>query len=290
MIVVVSADQVADFQLSSKLLGADGSEWDIVNGPVRLKAGVTGLGVSDPEHFWQDSPSLDGSLWSGSRMPRGEAVLKLGVHASDASEQRSLHRALMRAVDPTGRSECRWQIAAPDEPARTMALRYASGSNPEYDSDPLLRWWYSEHRFEFATPDPFWRGPEQTVGLAPGRNIVATRTVEVPGDVATWPRWSIPGPLFGTATVGVGDSLVSMALSVPFGFGRVVDMDPRQTDGYAVRDLVGASRWSDVVDRRFAPIPPGVTEVKAGTDATGSGLPEGYEFSLSFTPGYWQAW
>jgi hypothetical protein len=294
-VIVVTAQQItaaARVGLAVTLTGVDGSTWDLVGGDVRLRSGVAGLGSPDPERWWRDSPAVDGSLHLGYRIPRGQVTLPLGIWGVTSLGWRDTQAAFMRAIDPSG--VCYLSMRASDSAARTIGMRLTSGLAAPYEIDPLLLG-YAPYTLEFAAENPYWVGDTQSYTWTGTSQIPISITVGKPvtnpGDVPSWPTWTINGP-WTNAWVGPDSaSMVRMAVfaqnapGVPLGQGRVVDTDPR-VDAVRVRDLTGADKWSDVTSRVFAPVPAGDTTVRILATSTTSSS----SIALSFPALFRQPW
>lgn len=278
------------------LTGVDGSTWGINENPVRLMAGAE-LGPFNPEHWWKDSPTLDGSDWQGMRIPRGEVFLPIRVKHPTSLGFRDLDAAFWRAIDPAG--EAVLTVQTPDALYRNLPIRYTDGGAVVYETDPLLLK-RANYGLTFAVADPYYQGPEVLVRYEvtdslpffapPGQdpegvfnfdasNAVATGTITNPGDIEAAPYWVIGGP-FTAATVGVGAATTTIEATVAEGESRIIDM----RDG--IRDITdgnGASAWLEATDVKFAEIPAG-TEVPLSLDLTGSDPNTSIELSL--TPRY----
>lgn len=284
-------------QLEVSLVGADGSVWDLINGPVRLQSGASGFHTPDPLHFWRDSPALDGSSWDGMRTPAGEPLLpvRIGEGVKSSLEWRDVHAAFETALDAEG--ECSYVVTTPDGRTRRLGLRFKGGLDIDTDIDPLLLL-HAVFPLEFTAGDPYWRGdtistefeavdpsawfPGPPFYVNPG-NAIATARVSNPGHVGAFPRWTITGPLTAV-TVGVGDSVVTIEATLSAGEQRIIDMDPRLR---TIVDENGADAWLDATDAAFAAIPAGA-DVALNLEVIGPG--SGTEIALEFTPGYRQAW
>jgi hypothetical protein len=249
-VIIVSAAPVAPpvtagtlgQPLAVSLVGQDGSTWDLVNGPVRVTSGVAGLSGPDPEHFWRESPALDGAYHAGSRSPRGQVTLPVRVRGSTSTEWRNYHSAFMRAVDPTG--ECTLLVTPPDGTTRYLRMRLIAGMSPPFAIDPsLLK--FAAHSLDFAAAYPFWRG---TASSTLYTNLITSTsdTVVNPGDVPVWPKWTATGPFTGL-TVGVTvdgvDYFTSLTGQVTAGAVRVIDTDPH-SQTVAVTNGAGTDRWA----------------------------------------------
>lgn len=278
------------------LTGVDGSSWDMYDGPVRLVSGARLFSTPDPEHWFKDAPGLDGSMWAGMRTPRGEPYLPVYIHEPTALDWRDTYAAFFRAVRPDG--QCVLTVVTPDARSRSLTMRYMSGSNADYDVDPLLIR-YGAYGLTFATEDPYWQGwPiltrfEDVTPLprfpGPPWNINRTNTTESssvtnPGDVDAWIKWKVHAPFTGF-TVGVGDAFVTYAGAKTTGWVEI-DMDPRRQ---TIVDETGADVWLQITAADFASIPPGPPGENADLNLNLVGAGVGTDIEMVFTPRYRQA-
>lgn len=284
-------------EFSVSLVGVDGSEWDLSNGPVRLLGGIKMLGTAKPTHWHGSSPALDGSVWQGMRTAmRDDSVLPIAIDGNrDSVKWRELEDDFFKAIDPRGTFTV--TVARPDSQARSLTLRYADGGDPESTVDPMTRA-FSTYAVECVAADPFWRGEkvirryeaEEAPELFPGppfhigsSNTIASGKADNPGDVDTWPKWTVTGP--STAfTVGVGKSTVQQSGTLAAGEKRIVDMNPAHR---VVVDDTGKDQWVELIQADFAPIPPG-QNVNLSMELTGAAA--GTSIQLEYTPGYRRAW
>lgn len=272
-----------------------GYGWELtdLNSPVVKLRGATGIGGTTPEHWWTEAPTMDGAQWGGYRTPRGELFMPLMVRGNDSKDFMEQHRRFRQALNPSKESVL--TIARPDGISRWTHCRYASGADSPITLDPAalcratygITWstdpyWFGEpvtRRFEYqATPAPFFPGPPFTITRG---YSLTNATVDNPGDVSTYPTWRIYAP-FTAFSVGIGDSLLSLALSKPDGWIDV-DMNP---DKLTVVNQAGSDWWSAATAAAFSEIPPG-EDIPLNLTVSGPG--EGTAIELSFTPRYWSA-
>jgi len=274
------------------LTGADGSEWDLCNGPVFITEGASGFGTPKPENRWKESPAIDGAVWAGARVPQRTLTLPLSIEARDSLPWRDIYDAFFAAID----DEATLTVTTPDARSRSIDIRYDDGADIEVEVDPLLRR-QALYPLSFIAGDPYWHG--QPVARAyktgdpqplfPGppfhiipSNVLGSATVTNPGDVDAWPQWEVLGPFDGF-TVGLGDSRVSYTGPVAAGERVIIDMDPHML---TIRDGKGNDQWDGVTEADFAAVPPGDVHL----DLSLSGASLSTRIRLSFVPRYRRAW
>lgn len=281
-------------RLGVMLTGVDGSTWDLYNGPVVLMPGARFFSTPDPEHWFTDAPALDGSRWTGARVPRGEPYLPVFIDADDPLQWRDNYAAFMRAVRSPGL--CYLTVVTPDSQSRTLAMRYVSGANAEYETDPLLIR-YGAYGLTFATEDPYWQGwPIRTqfadIALQPRfpgppwrinpTNTIGSTSVTNPGDVDAFGVWTVTAPFQGF-TVGVGGETTTVVATKTTGFVQI-DNDPRRQ---TIRDETGADMSLAVVDAGDNPMIPAGAKVPLSLNLIGAGA--GTSIELLFTPRFREA-
>ena len=273
-------------------------EWELTNpaSPVVKLKGATGIGQTDPEHWWADSPTMDGSTWDGMRVGRGQVFLPLMVQGDDSDDFLAQHERFMRSLDP--RREGVIRVTRHDGRWREAVCRYESGADLVMDYDPVAGR-RATYGITWAMGDPYWHGEpiehmftvdSGAAGLFPGPPFRLARDATLsnskttnPGDVASYPVWRVNGP-FTSFTVGVEGMNLSMTLTKAAGQWVEIDMNPRKL---TVVDEAGTDRWPNLTAAEFEGIPPGV-EVDVMTGVSGQG-PES-SVSLKFTPRYRRAW
>lgn len=273
-----------------------GDSWtltDPASSVLKLR-GATGVGLTAPEHWWADSPTLDGESWDGSRMPNGEVFLPVAVRGGSSVEFLAEHGRFMRSLNPSKRGTLRVTRPTGEGEWREVSCRYVSGADAPVDLDPVASR-LARYGITWAR-DPYWRGAPVSVtfryepprSLFPGppfdinsSRVLGSAQVTNPGDAPTRPVWRVRGPFTGF-TVGVGSSVVSMTLTKPAGAWVEVDMDPRRL---TVLDESGADLYGSLTARTFAAIPPGTVDLT--TEIAGAG--ESTSAVLSFTPLYFGA-
>jgi hypothetical protein len=279
---------------SAPWLGKTWNLTDFARSPIYKTRGAQGFGPVDPEHWWDDAPTLDGSTWQGMRTGRGEPFLPLVVQGSTSAEFLSNHRDFIASLNP--RQQGVMRITAPDGTYRENRLRYVSGAAGTMELDPVARR-HQNYGITWATADPYWQGPavERTYEyeVAPaffpgppftlGKGLTITgATIDNPGDVAAYPTWRIAAP-FTAFSVGVGTALVTATITKASGWIDI-DMNPTKL---TVVDEAGVDRWSALTAAEFTSIPAG-TGLPLALSVTGSAV--GTSVRLSFVPRYWSAW
>lgn len=282
--------------LSWRWTTPSGEVWELTDWRsqiIKLK-GATGAGQSPVEHWWQDSPSIPGSTWNGSRVARGQVFLPLLLRAASSLEFLAVHERFMAALDPQGESVIR--VTHPGGSWRETRCRYESGADMAIDIDPVKSR-QARYGITWAQPLPFWLGEPVSAEFVysaggaffPGppflllpSEVLGSAQVTNPGHVEAYPVWRINGP-FTSFSLGVGAAQVSGTLTKAAGQWVEIDTDPR---ALTVLDESGTDRWTSLTAATFDGIPPGLSDLVTSLAGAGAGS----SIELEFTPRYRSAW
>lgn len=273
--------------------GWDGTVFDLTDqaSPVRLKQGVRGLHEPGVQRFSDTSPALAGSLYRGFRTLERDVFWPVAIYGAEAFFEAD--RAFWRTMDP-GRPGV-WAVTAIDGSTRRLLCRFAPDAGHVFRADPSpIGWaaygvslvaddqpyWQADpivRRWKAADAVPFFPGPPFRISSG---STLASAKITNPGDVETYPVWTLTGP-FTSATVGVGGLLVEVPSPLGAGRSMTVDTDPSAysavlDDGTDVTRTLGRSE--------FVPIPAGES-VSLSLSMIGSGA-----VSAQITPLYRRAW
>lgn len=243
-----------------------------------LGPGVDGLDMPAVAVEVERSAGMWGGLSRDLDVPPREVFLPLTVEAGSLTELLNERDAFDRLVSPFTLDPVRLTVRRPD--GRT---RWVEG----HASGPSRAW----SRGQFFAPsgrqsfgltltcdDPWWHGETVTaswgndtaagnflpilpVRVVTDRILGGPTTINVLGDVASWPRWTIRGPATG-ATIRHVESGRQFTLTgtVSAGGSIVVDTSPwvAMTTGLQVRGGDGANLWNRLQPPfDLWPLPPG---------------------------------
>jgi hypothetical protein len=257
------------------LTGVDGSVWELTNpeAAVRLKRGVRGLGLPTTQRDSSRSPIVPGSRTRGIQVFDRDVFWPVGVWQGGTPQQwLDLDAAWWRAwsFDQT----CRWTVTQPNGSFRYLDLLLRDDSDFTAKADPSLIGWVM-YGMNLVAPQPYWRGPDVTrsfEGLTPqdfysgtpyyisASNNPGSATLDNPGDIASWPTWTITAGVGGLDSwqVGLDGHLVGSDVPLLEGQSVTIVTDPAApvVGQTAVRengdDVTGLI---DPLD--YAPVPPG---------------------------------
>lgn len=266
------------------------------DGGVFLTAdGVVGLGTGPGDRFFQASPGVAGSRYTGARAAERPVVWPLEVYSEASSVgfvelDRAFWRTLRR--DRTGL----WSVQqAPTGETRTLECRFVSVDD-SFAVDPALAG-TADYVVQLVAEDPYWRGApvrrEFTAGSTspfvpveggPSFTIsdastIANATIDNPGDVDAWPVWTVYGPTTDV-TVGIGTALVGIPGDLDADDVLVIDTDPRRQSA----TLNGVRQRGVLAPHDFAPIPAGGISALSLT-MVGTG-----RVTVEITPRFERAW
>ena len=271
----------------------DGSVWDLgsPDSGVRLNAGFRGFGMPDLDWFTDEAAGVDGSTDRGFRAKPREVFWPLRVYKPELTQAwYDYDRAFWATLHPGRRG--RFEVTQPNGVTRSLTLRLQDDGQPVFDTLPGLNGWY-RYGVTMLANQPYWEGPAtvQTFANAEDQDFwgggwaltgsfnLASATVSNPGDIDTWPIYTIIGP--STAVlVGVGDSLIEVPFTLTGSDSLVIDTDP--TAQTALKNGVDVTGSLGVTE--FAPVPAG-QDVPLALSMTGAG-----SVSVAVKPRYWRAW
>jgi hypothetical protein len=279
--------------------GWDGSEWPLhdPSSGVFLMRGVRGMGVPPVTRFTSESAATNGSRFRGHRTDARECFWPIYLYSDDGSEawrerDAAFHRTLL--PDRVGT----WTVQMGDAAPRWLPLRFVDDGQHTFELDPGHFGW-QRYGFTFMADEPFWLSEPITRSWAPAApvdffnspdgappfhisssNTLETAEIDNPGDVPTWPVWTIHGPT-DSVSVGVGGRQVSVPVELLAGEWWTIDTNPTAQTAF---DQAGNERTEDLGLINFAPIPPGESR-ELSLNMVGAG-----SVSVSLQPRFRRAW
>lgn len=263
--------------------GTDGSQWDLVNGPVGLTAaGIRGLGMPLPEDQTRRTAVADGQYLTGWKLKEREVWLPLRFRREAATDVTGIQDAWWNSValGETGTLE----VIRPDGGVRRLGLRFKDDGgrtfpiSPEIRSDPFgltmvadRPWWEGEpipfqFSLESGDSDFFSGGSAPPFIISPSSGSQA-QTMTNPGDAPAWIDWTVEGP--ATAfQLGVDGHYVAGAFPVIDGDTLTIETDPLRQIAL-LNGTQRVTRQLSSVD--WQPIPRRTT-LPVTIQVTGSGL------------------
>lgn len=293
-------------------LGADGTSWNLLDpkSPVQIIGAFAGLHFPESTSRWTSTARIPGRKRRG--VVHDGKKVSFRLHVGDLF-------APVR-VGPEWRDvDARWWQAMPEDApgvltvttargARSLQLWLDEAPDPMFATDPAIVG-SQEYEVTLAAEAYAWSGEELTYpfeyadeggddffggaaggGYGPpfvigGASMFQTAEVSNPGDYDVFPRYKLTAP-FGSATIGIGDDLVTLPFGSDVGQEISVDTDPEQL---TIVNEAGTNLWpllGSAPDPLFAAIPPGAT-VPITIELTAADA--GAEVEVSFTPLYRRA-
>lgn len=264
--------------LQVHLHAANGIVWDLLHplSPVQIVGGLGGLHLPGIEPHVSTSAAVPGQRRRGKSIkPRPVPMQLLVGDPSQVGRPRIQQE--WRNLDATF-----WEGLPIGGPAVTLQVGdrhidlVLEDAQPTLAEEPGIRG-RQVYDVEFVADRPFWRGEEKTFtftydpgvienyyggpsggGFGPPLHISSSSALEGAavandGDEEAWLRWAVTGP--GNVTVGIGDDLVALPLTLAAGDQVFIDTDPRSQ---TVVDGTGRNLWPYMGGSRvrFAPVPP----------------------------------
>lgn len=277
--------------------GWDGSVWDVTDGRdgvFLMPEGIEGMGMPDIQNYTFNSPVVHGVEWEGWRATGRDCHWVIGIFEDSSIEWLAQVKAFWKIFRP-GKT-MRWEIVLPNGDHFNLIVRFKGDDSSVYARDPVRLGWaiygitcFAEQPFWEGTPVSYLFEPRDTenddffgpTGVGPPFYIgsssqadIETATLNNPGDVETYAKWTAYGP-FTTASVGLN--------------GAVVNLTPADADDVFIidtnpRNLTATKNGVDVMaslgEFDFAPIPEGEdVELSLGMNGAGRIIAE-------FTPLY----
>lgn len=290
--------------------GPDGVTHPLSGGRYVSLTGRTGFGVIRPDHV--TDATMSGAAWMRDirATPRLMSVPLL-VQGDTPAEYLTAYRALQASVihNRGGVLAPGWlRVVLPDGQWREIAAYYHGGLDPvESELDDMM-WARQEHpNLEFYAPDPAFVGEEIPLAwriVAPAAafypiyplRVVSSQlggsaTVTSPGDLDSYPVWTITGP--GTPTVTNLSTGEEWGFTQEIGVGQTVTVDCRPPDlapdtGLTATDQTGEDWWphfSDPPPQLFH-LPPGRTDIQIAM----TGATDDTRVTLRYRPRYQAGW
>jgi hypothetical protein len=275
--------------------GYDDVVWDITNGREGLcmLPGVRGLAMPEIVHHKSRTASVPGARWRGSSTSEREVFWPIQVYHDVSSELWvARDRAFWATLQPHRTGE--WAVIQPTGERRTLTLRFRDDGSAAFNVDPVMTGWMN-YGITLDAEQPYWAGRQVTktwkagsptqfyggtkiVTIASGMDATSAKITN-PGDVPSYPVWTLRGPL-SSATLGIAGRSINIGFSVPSGATLIIDTSPSELT--AVMD--GVDKIKGLASSDFAPVPVGKNiPISLGVVGTGT-------VQMDFNPLYYRAW
>jgi hypothetical protein len=267
------------YGLQISLIGSNGDRIDLDDsGDFVLLSGARGFGM--PSSIVRIDPSTgDGGIFRFSRREVRELDLPIAILGDSRSDVESKLRRVARLLqDKQGAT----RILATYLNGTTVFLdaHFLGGAETIFGEDAGLN--YCRWVITMQAPEPFWQTATEesfTFGTgSTGRGLlpqlsklrvsssqtIGLVTVENAGDVATFPRWEITGPV---DSIVITDGINSFSFPGSIAFGRTYTVDTRTAE---VTNELGQNIYAELGPApKLFPLPPGNTTIEVqGQNAT----------------------
>ncbi|GAA2665191.1 phage tail family protein [Nonomuraea recticatena] len=221
----------------------------LTGGPdvVTLK-GIQGFDAPPAQIYYDELSNTDGGYFREARNMTREVFIPVQIFGEDRNAFLTNKRNLLRMLNPA-RGLGRLTVTEGDSSARYLDCIYSGGAEGSYgkeDSGFLWQkygltfraidpYWYAgsvvEYNFSSASEQmkPFFGTPFFGLAINRTHSINQGVTLEITGDVDTWPTWLITGPCNGiTFEVQAGATIRKFGLSdLQLNAGQQVFIDTR---------------------------------------------------------------
>lgn len=270
-----------------------------------VQPGIRGFDAPTYQFAYTESPGLDGAHLNRVRVPSREVFIPIYIEGNDRGDYLTKKRALLSAMNPLGSfGPGRLFVIEGDSTVRTIDMYYLDGAEGDEGVDSAGFHW-CRYGLRFIALDPFFYG--STVEARTFRGDVAelkpffgtpffglnlnktlsfngTVTLDVHGDVDSWPVWNIVGPL--DSVTFINHSLgQSFQFTYPLLAGQVATIDT--TPGKKTVKLDdGTNLWDRLSSNpQLWPVAPYWNEI----EITVTGVASATEISLEYLPRYLSA-
>lgn len=211
-------------------LGPDGSQWDILGGPVRLSTGgASGFGMPEFDFFTQETPAGDGQRLTGWRMKPRPVFLPFNFKDAANTDYTGLQRDWWDAWTPGEYGTLR--VTDNLGKVRMLEMRFEDDTTLTYDVSPEV--YHPPFGINAVADRPYWQGPVQEFFYstatdskdffgdgagAPPFYIMqgaggASSTITNDGDIPAWIELELRGP-FTSFRVGIDGNYVGGPVNV----------------------------------------------------------------------------
>lgn len=243
-----------------------------------LRSGIMGFGVPATSVRIDNTPG-DGAVWRQTKRVARSVDLPVTILGTDRADVEAKLRRLNKILqDRLGPAKLK---AVYETSTLYLHVHYLAGAETTFDnSEAGLTW--ATWVLQLVAPTPYWQtdslqsfsvtSGEAGRGLLPqltklkltSSNALGTVYVNNLGDVATYPTWTITGPL---DELSISIDGQSFSFADPINSGEVITID---TYAGTVKDALGANRYAMLAAApKLFSFPPGINAVYiTGTGAT----------------------
>lgn len=287
--------------LNIKWTDTNGTEWDLVHGPVALmNAGVMGFGMPKTFDTIRQTALVHGQTLQSWRLEPRELFLPITFRDDADLDVNGIQREFWDglAIGQNGTLT----VTDSNGGVRSIDARFVSDGDVAFTVDPYAQTnAFRPYGITLVADDPWWRGPTQSFsfGLGPegtatffgnGSNATpfyivkstggANSTLTNPGDMESWITWKIQGPMT-SFDLEIGGHHIAGAITVASGDTLTIETSPLNQIAY-LSDGTKVTR--NLTSADFAALPATGLPVTVGINVVGTGT-----ITASFAPVYWRA-
>jgi len=270
-----------------------------------VQPGLRGFDAPSFQYSYTETPGLDGAHLNKVRIPSREIFIPVYIQGSDRGDFLTKKRNFLKAINPVGSFNAgRLYVIEGDSSTRTIDLYYQDGAEGDYGvaaggfhwqkyglrflaMDPYFYGSTTETRtFRGDSGDltPFFSSPFFGLHLNKTLSFNGSVTLDIVGDVDTWPIWKITGPVeSATFTNHSVNQEFTFTYSLLAGDSITIDTRPGIK---TVTHSDGDNLWSALdPNPQFWPVAPYANEIEIGVTGSTSAT----EISIEYTPRYLSA-
>jgi len=229
------------FGLRHEWIDTEGRVWDLTtgrSGVMLTRGGLRGLDFGKMTERVDSSPAVAGQRFRGAiHDPRDVFWPLLMATDNGSAEWMRMDSRWWQGLDPLDYGT--WRVSVPGGAARTLRLRHKPDGDITPEMDPV-KFGVLPFGLNFTADQPYWEGAEVNIGWGsyskvpfyPGppftissENAAENARLNNPGDVASYVRWYLVGPL-DFVTVGVGTRSIALTFQIPEGQAVFLDTRP----------------------------------------------------------------
>ena len=281
--------------------GTDGSSWDLISGPIALRAdGIQGLGMPTTADTVRATGLTHGQTFQSWRLQPRPFFMPLIFQDASRYDVQGLQRSFWRSME-VGKYGT---LAVTDSAGyrRSLQLRFVDDVNLSYSVDPYAPV-LGEKAFgvNLIADNPFWQGDTESItfGLGPGGTATffgngssatpfyivksaggTAATLSNFGDLPAYVTYTISAPMT-SFDLTVDGHHVTGAIELVDDEALTIETSPQSQIAYK-DDGSRMTRYLTAAD--FAPVPDSGEPVPIGIDVVGTG-----SVTVSFRPQYMRA-
>ncbi|WP_344859732.1 phage tail domain-containing protein [Planomonospora alba] len=272
-------------------------------GGILLMPGARGFDAPPFMLSYDEMPGIDGAIPRNVRAGSRELFLPLYLYGADRPSMLAVKREFLASLNPAF-GPGRLTVTEGDGSSRWIEAHYAYGAEGDEETEVsgftwckyglVLRamdpYWYSSETVERTFRDsvgdlkPFFSDPFFGLNINRTYTLNQSVTLEVSGDVETWPEWRINGPVSGVtfSRQDAGGAVESFTMDLSLSPTQAAYIDTRPGRKQAILlDGSETNLWEKLgPNPNLWAIKPGSNTVTLAVQGTGVGT----SINLSYRP------